>query len=195
MNFKKCWVQGRIGLPSVIMAFVAIAGLTLFSGCEPASTKTASTTSASTTSASTNSASTTTKTTADAHNHAHGDEGEHGGHLVHLEPSGEHAEWLHDDEKGTVTVFMEEAVSEGAKVDSVRVDLEVTGNLKKMYQLDASSDEHKIANSVFTIKSPELVTALGVGEGVKATLVVTIDGKEQSCKLEHDHGHDHDHDH
>ncbi len=188
MNFKKCSVQGRIGLPSVIMAFVAIAGLTLFSGCEPASTQTASTASAST-----ESAPSTTKTTAEAHNHSHGDEGEHGGHLVHLEPSGEHAEWSHDDEKGTVTVYMEEAVSEGAKVDSVRIDLEVTGNPKKTYLLDSSSDEHKIANSVFTIKSPELVTALGVGEGVKATLVVTIDGKEQSCKLEHDHGHDHDH--
>jgi hypothetical protein len=189
MNIKKSFFQMGTNVSKGIVAVVAAFGFTLFTGCEPAANQNATTASATT------STSNTSKKTEDAHNHSHdhGDEGEHGGHLVHLEPGGAHAEWSHDDEKGTVTVFMEEAVSGGAKVESVRVDLEVTGNPKKAYAFEKGADEHKIENSVFTIKSPELVTALGVGEGVKATLVVVMDGKEHSCKLEHDHGHDHDH--
>ncbi len=129
-----------------------------------------------------------------AHSHDHGDHGEHGGHLVHLSPSGAHAEWAHDDETGTLTVYLEEIVSGGAKVERVQVELEVSGNPKKTYDLESGKDDHNIENSVFTIKSAELLTALEMPEGVKAKLIVVVDGAEQSCMLEHshdDHGHNH----
>jgi hypothetical protein len=171
----------------LLVAALAAFGFSCNVGCEPAATKS---------DAGKQTAATEKKDDhGHSHAHDHGDHGEHGGHLVHLEPSGGHAEWSHDDDKGIVTVYVEEIVSGGAKVEGVRIDLEVGTNPKKSYNLETSSDEHKIENSVFSITSPELVTALGVSEGVKATLVVVVDGKEQSCKLEHDHGHDHGHDH
>lgn len=126
--------------------------------------------------------------------HDHGDHGEHGGHLLHLDPSGSHAEWTHDDEAGSVTVYLEELVASGKKVESVEIEWKVGDAAENNSKLEvAAKDDHGIEGSIFTIKNPELVTALGVGDGVVANLVVTVDGKKEMAKLEHDHGHDHDH--
>ncbi len=129
-----------------------------------------------------------------AHDHSH-EEGKHGGHLADLEPMGAHVEWAHDDEKGTVTIYCEEIVAGGAKVEKVQIEVKVGTEEPKVYDLAGSAaDEHKIEGSIFTITDPALVTAMEV-EGVKSTLMVTVDGKVQKASLEHDHGHDHGHKH
>ncbi len=134
------------------------------------------------------------KTNEQAHEHSHAhEEGKHGGHLVDLEPVGAHAEWTHDDEKGILTIYLEELVAGGAKVEQVRVDIKLGEAETKKYDLEVSkADQHKIEGAIFNITSPELVTAMDV-EGVKATLVVTADGKEHKGSLAHDHDHGHKH--
>lgn len=184
MHLHRNLMLGAFVLPSCLAMLMVV-------GCKPQATNSSS--------PNASVASSGTKPPSESHSHAHshehGDVGEHGGHLVHLEPSGSHAEWAHDDASGTLTVYLEEIVSGGAKVDRVQVELEVTGQSKKSYDLVGGADDHKIENSVFTIKSPELITALEMPEGVKATLIVVVDGMEQRCTLEHHHDHDHDHDH
>ena len=132
------------------------------------------------------------KPSAGGHDHGHDHEaGAHGGHLVDLEPKGGHAEWTHDDDKGILNIYLEELVAGGAKVDSVRVDVKMGDKDPIAYKLEVSkADQHKIEGAIFSITSPELVTAMEV-EGVKSTLVVTVDGKELKGSLAHDHGHKH----
>lgn len=93
-----------------------------------------------------------------------------------------------------MTVYLEELVASGKKVESVEIEWKVGDAAQNSSKLEvAAKDNHGIEGSIFTIKNPELVTALGVGDGVVANLVVTVDGKKETAKLEHDHGHDHDH--
>ncbi len=172
----------------VLLATIALMSFASF-GCQPAASKSGD--------KSTKSAASHDDHGHDhSHDHAHEEHGAHGGHMLHLEPTGEHAEWTHDDESGLLTVYFEEMVSAGSKIEKVRVDLTVGDKPKKAYDLEGTAaDDHKIEGSIFSIKSPELVTALGVGEGVKAELIVTVAGKELKAALEHDHGHDHGHAH
>ena len=170
----------------VLLATIALMSFASF-GCQPTATKPGD--------KGTNSAASHDDHGHD-HAHDHGEHGAHGGHMLHLEPTGEHAEWTHDDEAGVLTVYFEEMVSAGSKIEKVRVDLSLGDKPKKAYDLEGTAaDDHKIEGSIFSIKSPELVTALGVGEGVKAELIVTVAGKDLKASLEHDHGHDHDHSH
>ncbi len=126
------------------------------------------------------------------HSHAHED-GPHGGHMLDLLPDGGHAEWTHDDEKGILTIYLEELVAAGKKVEKVRVDLALQNNETKSYDLKVSeADQHKIEGAIFSIVDPQLVTTMEV-PGVKATLVVTADGKELKGSLAHDHDHGHKH--
>jgi hypothetical protein len=125
----------------------------------------------------------------DGHDH-HAEEadGPNGGHMVHLEPSDAHAEWVHDEDTGKLTVHLDEAILASKKIDGVRIELEVKGAPKKTYDLVANEKR------AYELTSPELLTAIEVGAGdaekVTATLIVTVDGKEESAKLEH---HEHHH--
>ncbi len=125
---------------------------------------------------------------ANLHSHAHAAHGPHGGHLVHLEPNGIHAEWAHDDDSGKLSVYLEEAIQSGKKIEGVRVELEVTGSPKKTYDLIAND------KGVYELVSPELLTAIEVGAGdsakVAAKLIVSIDGQEAAAQMEH---HEHSH--
>jgi hypothetical protein len=124
----------------------------------------------------------------DSHSHNHAAHGPHGGHLVHLEPTGVQAEWAHDDDSGKLSVYLEEAIQSGKKIDEARIELEVTGSSKKTYDLVAND------KNVYELVSPELLTAIEVGAGdaakVIAKLIVTIDGKEEAAAMEH---HEHSH--
>jgi hypothetical protein len=120
--------------------------------------------------------------------HDHPAHGPNGGHLVHLEPSGSHAEWTHDDELGKIQIHLEDVQSSGKKIDSVKVVLKVQDQPEKTFDFTAVKD------GLYELVSPELLTAIEVGGGdsekVSAKLSVAIDGQEQSSLLEH---HDHHH--
>ncbi len=131
---------------------------------------------------------------ADAHaGHDHGAHGPNGGHLEHLETSGAHFEWAHDDATHKLSIFFDELVSGGAKIEGVKIDV-VSGAETKSFALE-KVETAKIAGSVYSIASEELMTLLDASgtdaKGVQSKLLVMIDGKEQTCLLKHDDGHKH----
>lgn len=132
----------------------------------------------------------------DAHDHHSHELGPNGGHVEHFrEDESVHFEWAHQDDEQRIEIHLEEAVSKGAKIESVKIDVKL-GDQTKSYTLDAD-EKAKIAGSVFAIKSGELMTALGASgtdeKSVTSTLVVKIDGKDLTCLLQHDHDHGHKH--
>ena len=124
--------------------------------------------------------------------HDHPEHGPHGGHVAHFDTSPTtHFEWAHDDDAHTITVYFEELVSAGAKVESVDV-MVTSGGTEKSFKL-APLEAAKIAGSIFEAKDQELLTLVGASgddpKGVQAKLIVTIDGKKESVLLKDDHHH------
>jgi hypothetical protein len=135
------------------------------------------------------------------HEHAHSDEGPHGGHLIELGDEAYHAEWLHDEQSGKITVILlDGAAKEEVPIaaDHVIINVAIEGQAPKQYQLAAvnpSGDDPPQA-SRFEATEPVLMTALRVGEGVQASLSVDIGGKQYVGLIEHhaaDDGHGHKH--
>jgi hypothetical protein len=124
--------------------------------------------------------------------HAHPEHGPHGGHIAHFDTNPTtHFEWAHDDDNHTLTVYFEELVSAGAKIESVEIRITSDGAEKK-FELTAD-ETAKVAGSVFTAKDPELLTLVGASgddpKGVQAKMFVVIDGKQESLLLKDDHHH------
>ena len=136
--------------------------------------------------------------TMDAHdNHAHPTEGPHHGDLVELGNEEYHAEILHDEDAGTVTIY----VLNGAATEQVPIEAtEVTINAKhdgkpEQFTLAASpdADDPQGKSSRFVSNDEELVHHLDE-EGAEPRLVLTINGKSYRGTISHDHDHEgHDH--
>ena len=144
----------------------------------------------------------------DAHDHDHAHEeghahedhdhealGPHGGAIIEL---GEHhAELVHDDAAGTVSVYiLDGAMKENVPVDAAEATINVT--------VDGKGDQFKLAalpepgdpqgkSSRFVSSDATVGKALDL-EGAAAVFVVTIDGTQVRGDIEHHH-EDHDHDH
>ena len=136
------------------------------------------------------------KQAADGHEgHNHGAHGPNGGHLEHFDTTGDHFEWAHDDATHKVSIFLEELVSSGAKVESVKIDV-ISGAETKSFALE-KDEKAKIEGSVYAITSEELMTLLEASgtdaKGVQSKLSVMIEGKEQTALLKHDDEHGHKH--
>ncbi|MCU0707216.1 MAG: hypothetical protein MUF23_02885 [Pirellula sp.] len=128
----------------------------------------------------------------DEHGHDHPEHGPNGGHIVHFDTSPTtHFEWAHDDETQTLTVYFEELVNAGAKIESVEIRVTSEGSEKKFTLLP--DEQAKVAGSVYQLKDQELLTLVGASgddpKGVQAKMFVTIDGKEESLLLKDDHHH------
>jgi hypothetical protein len=124
--------------------------------------------------------------------HDHPEHGPNGGHVAHFDTSPTtHFEWAHNDEEQTLTVYFEELVNAGAKIESVEVRVTSEGSEKKFTL--ASDEQAKVAGSVFQLKDQELLTLVGASgddpKGVQAKMIVTIDGKQESLLLKDDHHH------
>ncbi|MCO6435964.1 MAG: hypothetical protein J5J06_02625 [Phycisphaerae bacterium] len=136
---------------------------------------------------------------ADHAEHAHATVGPHGGDLIELGNEEYHAELLHDERAGTVTIYILDAHAKAA----VPIDAtELTINLKhdgqaEQFKLAASPDagDPPGESSRFTSSDAELGEDLE-HEGAEPQLVVTINGKQYRGKIEHgDHGHEGGHKH
>jgi len=134
---------------------------------------------------------------ADHAEHAHPTEGPHGGDLIELGNEEYHAELVHDEKAGTVTIYILDAHAEAA----VPIDApELTINLKhdgqaEQFKLAASPDasDPQGKSSRFTSSDAELGEDLE-HEGAEPQLVVAINGKQYRGKIEHGH-EDGDHKH
>ncbi len=130
--------------------------------------------------------------------HSHDHVGPHEGHVVELGGDEFHAEFVHDEEAGTVTVY----VLDGAAKETVAIEAtEISINLKhdgqgEQFKLAASPDAGDAdgKSSRFISNDAELGDDLH-HEGAEAQLVLQIAGKAYRGKIEHDHDHDHDHNH
>jgi len=130
----------------------------------------------------------------DAHaGHDHSAPGPNGGHVEAFEETHSHFEWAHDDTSHKLSIFLEELVAAGAKVESARIDV-ISGSDTKSFTLD-KDEKAKIADSVYSIVSQELMGLIDASgtdaKGVQSKLIVKIDGKDQTCLLKPDDGHKH----
>ncbi|WP_186776073.1 hypothetical protein [Rubripirellula reticaptiva] len=111
--------------------------------------------------------------------HDHPAHGPNGGHMVELSGGG-HAEWAHDDDKELITVYPENA-------DQVtKVEMKVTIDDKATNYSFAKSDDDGLV--IYTLTSPELLTAIKMGDAVKTELVISTDDGDMTGKVAH-HAH------
>jgi hypothetical protein len=137
---------------------------------------------------------------AHGHSHGHADTGPNGGHLVEFQSEDYHAEWLHDDESGKVTVFiLDKAAKTNVPIanESITIEKKI-GEKSEKYQLMAQRADGETKTAKFEIVDKPLIEALkSVGHGIEAIVSVEIDGKAFTGKFEHhdhgDHGHGHKH--
>ena len=128
------------------------------------------------------------------HDHDHPSEGPHHGHLIELGAEEYHAEFVHDEEAGTVTVYILDAAAK----ESVPIEAaEIAINLKhdgqgEQFKLAASPDkgDPEGMSSRFVSNDEELGEDLEL-EDAEAQLVLKIAGKSYRGKIAHDHYHSH----
>lgn len=124
--------------------------------------------------------------------HAHPTEGPHHGDLVELGNEEYHAEILHVEDSGMITIY----VLNGAATEQVPIDAtEVTINAKhegqpEQFTLTASPDatDPQGKSSRFISNDQELAHCLDE-EGAGPRLVLTINGKSYRGKVSHNHSH------
>lgn len=130
--------------------------------------------------------------------HAHPSEGPHGGSLIELGNEEYHAELVHDEQAGTVTIYILDSAAK-ASVPIEAADVSI--NLKhegrgEQFKLAASADQNDAQgkSSRFVSTEAELAEDLD-REGAEAELVVTINGKPYRGALKHEHGDEEGHGH
>ena len=129
------------------------------------------------------------------HEHEHG-HGPHDGEIIELGSENHHAELVHDDAAGTVSVYVLDGSAEKtAAIDAIEVTINVTHDgAGEQFKLAAAptADDAAGKSSCFTSTDAKLSGALDA-EKANPQLVVTIDGKQYRGELAHDHEHGHDH--
>ncbi|WP_417385920.1 hypothetical protein [Gimesia sp.] len=133
------------------------------------------------------------------HDHDHPSEGPHHGSLIELGKEVYHAELVHDEKSGAVTIY----ILDGAAKASVPITAEsVLVNVKhdgkgQQFTLAAAPEQGdpEGKSSKFTTQDKALGELLDE-KGTTARLVLEIDGKSFTGEIDaHDHEHDHDHGH
>jgi hypothetical protein len=131
--------------------------------------------------------------TESGHEHAHASEGPHGGTLIELGNEEYHAELVHDEQAGTVTVYLlDSAAKASVPIDAADVSINVKHEKQgEQFKLSASADESdpQGKSSRFVSTDAELAEELD-HEHAEAQLAVTINGKPYRGTVEHHHGHD-----
>ncbi len=119
--------------------------------------------------------------TADAHDHSHDDDhGPHGGHVVHLEPTGSHAEWTHDDDAHLIAVYLDDF--DAAKIASVKFTAKI-GEETEEFPLTSG-------DGVWSITSQELLTHINMKDAAEVNLVIVDESGVHTAKIEaHEHHH------
>lgn len=128
--------------------------------------------------------------------HAHPSEGLHGGSLIELGNEEYHAELVHDEKVGSVTVYLLDSAAKNMipiEAAELTVNLSHDGNAEQ-FTLAAKPDtgDPTGKSSRFVSTDAELAGELD-HEGVKAQLVASINGKQFRGDIQHDHeGHDYE---
>lgn len=139
----------------------------------------------------------TPDTTDDHAGHAHPTEGPHHGDLIELGNEEYHAEILHDDDTGAITIYvLDGGATEQVPIEATEVTINATHDGKpEQFKLAAQPDDNdpQGKSSRFVSNDKELAHHLDE-EGAEPRLVLTIDGKSYRGVISHDHDHEgHDH--
>lgn len=137
--------------------------------------------------------------TVDAHDdhagHAHPSEGPHHGGLIELGNEEYHAELVHDDDAGTVTIYiLDGAATQQVPIEATEIAINAIHDGKpEQFKLAASPDTDDPAgmSSRFVSTDEELAHHLDE-EGAKPRLVLSINDKSYRGTISHDHDHDHE---
>ncbi len=129
--------------------------------------------------------------------HAHPTEGPHHGGLIELGNEEYHAELVHDEDTGSVTIYvLNAAATEQIPIESTVITINVKHDGKpEQFKLAASPDANdpQGKSSRFISTDAELGEHLDE-EGTEPKLVLTINGKSFRGTIAHDHDHEgHDH--
>jgi len=128
--------------------------------------------------------------------HAHPAEGPHHGVLVELGAEEFHAEVVHDDDAGAVTVYLlDSTAKEAAFSEATEISINLkNGDKPEQYTLTAKTTEGQASgkNSEYSLASKELLDALH-DKSTTAKLSLTINGKPYAGTIEHADHTDHAH--
>lgn len=125
----------------------------------------------------------------DHHGHSHEALGPHEGHLIEIGDEAYHAEWLHDDDSGQITMFiLDSEMKEEVPIAAPSVMIRYTiGDKTADAELDAvdAGDDGKTAK--FQTTSKPLIEVLKMaGQGVDAEVLVEIDGQSLRGSFAHE---------
>ena len=118
---------------------------------------------------------------AGGHSHDHADLGPRGGHLLHLEPAGAHAEWVHDDKSHIISVYFDDF--EEGSVRAAVFCVDVNGS-KEEFSLSANGGGWEVT-------SEALMNHINMGESADVQLIVQHADEESTAKVEAHEHHDH----
>lgn len=126
--------------------------------------------------------------------HVHPTEGPHGGSIVELGTEERHAELVHDQQSGEVTVyFLDSSAKLASPIDATQVTINLRHDGRaEQFTLAAAPVEGEVEgmSSRFVSTDKELAEDLDHSEA-HGQLVAVIGGKQYRGNIEHDHGHDH----
>lgn len=133
----------------------------------------------------------------DDHGHDHPSEGPHHGSLIELGKEAYHAELVHDEKNGSITIYILDGTAKKSvpiKAESLMINAKHDGK-GQQFTLAAApeSGDPKGQSSRFSTQDKKLGDLLDK-EGVTARLVLEIDGKSFNGEVpphDHDHGHAH----
>jgi len=135
----------------------------------------------------------------DDHGHNHPSEGPHHGSLIELGKEAYHAEVVHDEKNGSVTIYILDSAATKSvpiKAESVLINAKHDGK-GQQFTLAAApeANDPKGQASRFSTQD-KAVGELLEEHDVEAQLVLEIDGKSYRGDIPaHDHDHDHKHAH
>lgn len=128
-------------------------------------------------------------------NHAHPEKGPHDGDLVELGDEEYHAEVVHG-ENGQISVYvLDGTAAKVVAIDAAEMTINVThAGEAKQFSLPANADasDPQGMSSRFSIQDQDLAADLD-SHFARAKLVVMINGKSYTGKIEHSHDDDHKH--
>ena len=130
--------------------------------------------------------------------HAHPTEGPHHGQLVELGNENYHAEVVHDDEAGTLIVYLLDSAAKNAvfsEAPEVVINIR-NGDQPVQFKLGGLKRDGQPEGkfSVYSLVEPELLKALH-DKASAAKLSIKIDGKPYSGEVSHEDHAAHDHAH
>lgn len=130
--------------------------------------------------------------------HAHPSEGPHHGPLIELGAEEYHAELLHDENSGKVTIYvLDKAATASVPIAASEIMINLKHNGKgQQFKLAAMPLEGE-ADGVSSrfISEDKTLGDLLHNEETEATLAISINGKPYRGKVPHHHDHGHDHAH